>query len=121
MRSQTQVHHALALWAADCAEHVLPIFEARHPEDGRPRKAIEATRAWACGKLRLGEGHAAALAAHAAAREAADPAAKAAARAAGHAFGTAHLIDHAPHAALYAASAVAQAAAWELADTVLAE
>ena len=25
----------LALWAADCAEHVLPFFEKEYPEDDR--------------------------------------------------------------------------------------
>ena len=30
-----------------CAEHVLPLWERRSPKDDRPRKAIEATRAWA--------------------------------------------------------------------------
>ena len=32
-------------FAADCAEHVLPIFEAKFPNDNRPRAAIEAARA----------------------------------------------------------------------------
>ena len=36
----------LVTFAADCAERVLPIFEARYPEDLRPRQAIEAARAW---------------------------------------------------------------------------
>jgi hypothetical protein len=31
-------------FAADCAEHVLHLFEARFPNDDRPRKAIEAAR-----------------------------------------------------------------------------
>ncbi|CAG1005788.1 hypothetical protein METP2_03692 [Methanosarcinales archaeon] len=39
-------HKALALWAADCAEHVLPFFEKKYPEDSRPRKAIEKCREW---------------------------------------------------------------------------
>jgi len=36
---------SLALWAADCAEQVLPVFEGSHPDDDRPRSAIEAARA----------------------------------------------------------------------------
>jgi hypothetical protein len=44
-------HKLLALWAADCAEHVLLYFEKMCPEDDRPRKAIEAARAWARGRL----------------------------------------------------------------------
>lgn len=30
-------HQLLALWAADCAEHVLPFFAAVAPDDPRPR------------------------------------------------------------------------------------
>ena len=82
---------SLALWAADCAEHVLPHFEKKYPGDDRPRKAIEAARAWTRGEIRVGE-----------AREGA---ARAAARAAGHAAGTAHMVGHARHAAAYAVAA----------------
>ncbi len=39
-------HRLLALWAAACAEHVLPLFERAVPDDGRPRQAIEAARSW---------------------------------------------------------------------------
>lgn len=34
----------LRLFAADCAERVLHLFENERPNDNRPRKAIEATR-----------------------------------------------------------------------------
>ena len=40
-------HKTLAIWACDCAERVLPFFERKHPKDDRPRRAIEAGRAWA--------------------------------------------------------------------------
>ena len=33
-------HHLLALWAAACAAHVLPCFEAVRQDDPRPREAI---------------------------------------------------------------------------------
>lgn len=101
---------SLALWAADCAEHVLPYFEETDPKDDRPRKAIEATRAWARGEITCGEARAAAVAAHAAARDASEDAARAAARAAGHAAGTAHMAGHARHAAAYAVTAATAAA-----------
>lgn len=99
----------MALWAADCAEHVLPHFEEERPGDERPRRAIEAGRAWARGGIKMSEARAAALAAHAAAREAAQAEAQAAACAAGHAAATAHVATHAPHTAEYAAKAVAYA------------
>ena len=84
-------HQQLALWAADCAEHVLHYFEETHPDDDRPRKAIEAARAWARGELRMMDARKAAFATHAAARIAGNSAAQMAARAAGHAAGTAHM------------------------------
>lgn len=99
-------HRQLALWAADCAEHVLPLFSRRHPLDDRPRLAIETARAWAAGEAGVGAARAAASAAHAAAREATDVAAREAARAAGHAVATAHMADHALGPAWYAVRAV---------------
>ena len=95
----------LALWAADCAEQVLPYFEKKYPKDYRPRKAIEAARKWAKGKIMVGEARRAALSAHAAARNASQASARAAARSAGHAAATAHVAGHAPHAADYAVKA----------------
>ena len=37
-------HHRLAVWAADCAEHVLRYFEHVRPGDDRPRRAMGAGR-----------------------------------------------------------------------------
>ena len=34
-------HRLLALWAATCAEHVLPLFQSVQPSDPRPRGAID--------------------------------------------------------------------------------
>ena len=39
------------LIAADFAERVLPLFEARYPDDDRPRKAIDAARAYGRGEI----------------------------------------------------------------------
>jgi len=38
------------LFACDCAERVLPIFEKEYPDDKRPRLAIEAARKFAIGQ-----------------------------------------------------------------------
>ena len=99
----------LAVWAADCAERTLPLFEAQAPNDTRPRDAIEGVRAFARGELRIGKVRALAARAHAATREVSDPAAVAAARAAGHAAAVAHMAAHARGVA-YAAKAAALAA-----------
>src|SRR5450830_400410 len=47
MAVDEQDQRSLAPWAADCAEHVLGLFEAARPGDDRPRRAVDAARAWA--------------------------------------------------------------------------
>ncbi len=42
----------IALWAVDCAEKSLSIFEQNYPDNDLPRKAIEAGRAFGNGKVR---------------------------------------------------------------------
>ena len=97
----------VAVWAADCAERVLRLFELEAPDDVRPREAIAGLRAFASGELRVWPARTLAGEAHAAAREIADkPAAVAAARSAGQAAATAHMGAHALGAAAYAARAV---------------
>ena len=95
-------HRALALWAAECAERVLPLFERERHDDVRPRRAVEAARAWIRGEIGMQLARAAALAAHDASKEAVSPAARAAARAAEHAALTAQVAEHARRAASYA-------------------
>ena len=56
----------LRLFAADCAEHVLPLFEQRYPDDKRPREAIEVARRFARGEATREELAAARAAARAA-------------------------------------------------------
>ncbi len=99
----------LALWAADCARHVLSYFEKEYPKDDRPRRAIEVLRKWIrTGEFKMAEIRGASLAAHAAARKAKkNNASSFAARAAGQAVATAHVAQHAYGAAYYALKAVA--------------
>lgn len=101
----------MATWAADCVERVLPFFEKAYPQDDRPRKAIEACRAWVrTGAFKMAEIRGASLSAHAAAREAKENnAAYFAARAAGQAVATAHVPQHAFGGAYYALKAIAAA------------
>jgi len=98
----------LAIWAADCAGHVLPYFEKKYPKDERPRKAIVACREWVrSGVFRMADVRNSALAAHAAARVAKEEDSIAAARSAGHSVATAHVPTHAFGAAAYAIKAAA--------------
>ena len=102
---------ALARWAIDCAERVLPHFETACPEDQRPRQALATLQAWiATGVFRMATIRGASLAAHAAARDVgADSPAGSAARATGQAVATAHVPRHAYGAALYAQQAIYRA------------
>ena len=102
-------HHLLAVWAAECAQHVLHFFEEANPSDDRPRRAVELTHAWVRGEITMKQAHKAAFAANAAAREVSG-AAKLAALAAGQAVAVAHVAAHQLGAAAYAIRA-AQAAA----------
>ncbi len=40
----------IRLFACDCAQRVLPLFEAKYPDDKRPRQAIEIARRFANGQ-----------------------------------------------------------------------
>jgi hypothetical protein len=88
-------HQLLARWAADCAQHVLHLFEQAQPHDDRPRHAIEQVRAWARGEGTMTQSR----------------------TAAGHAMGAARTLSGAAREAAYAAgqaAAVAHVAAHEL-------
>lgn len=98
-------HKLLALWAADCAENVLHLFEQVKSDDKRPRQAIELTRAWVKGEITMTQAHNFAFAANAAAKGMPD-AARFAALAAGQAVAVAHVAAHELGAAAYAIRAV---------------
>src|SRR4051794_38170329 len=100
----------VALWAADCAERVVGLFEADAPGDSRPRESIARTRAFARGELGVAVEIRRRFIHGAAAREARAPSAVAAARAAGQAAAIPHMGAHAFGAAAYAAKAAGLAA-----------
>ena len=108
-------HQLLAVWAADCAEHVRHHFELVRPGDDRPRRAIDLGRAWARGKVTMTEARTAAGHANAAARDLSG-AARHAGFAAAQAAAVAHVAAHELGAAAYAIKA-AQAATPEEAET----
>ena len=102
-------HRLLAIWAADCAAHVLPLFEGAQPGDDRPRRAIERIRAWSRDEVTMTEARAAGGHAMAAARELRGPA-REAAFAAAQAACVAHVAEHELGAAAYAIRAARAAA-----------
>jgi len=120
---EKQKHRTLVLWSIECAGRVLPIFEEKHPQDERPREAVEAAKAWARGEIKMPAAKKAAHAAHNAATAVAeeDPAACAAARAIGHVVGTVHVETHAMGFVMYAITAFVYAAEPKVADEVIAK
>ena len=102
-------HHLLAIWAADCAQHVLHLFEQARPADDRPRRAIDLGRAWARGEITWWDARAAGGHANAAARDLAG-ATRLAACAAGQAGCVGHVAAHELGAAAYAIKAARAAA-----------
>ena len=102
-------HHLLAIWAADCARHVLHHFEQARPGDDRPRRAIELGRAWARGEITMTLARTAAGHANAAARDLSG-AARHAAYAAWQAAAVGHVAAHELGAAAYAIRAAREAA-----------
>ncbi|MEO8394990.1 MAG: putative immunity protein [Chloroflexota bacterium] len=102
-------HRLLAVWAADCAQHVLHFFEQAQPDDNRPRHAIEQAHAWVRGEITMTPARTAAGHAMGAAR-ALSGASREAAYAAGQAAAVAHVAAHELGAAAYAIRAARAAA-----------
>ncbi|MBF6196195.1 MULTISPECIES: putative immunity protein [Nocardia] len=82
---------AVTAFAVTSAEQVLPLFEASHPDDSRPRDALAAAAAFVRGDRRSRAQRVTATAAHRAGREAAGPVPFHAAMAAGDAAASAYL------------------------------
>jgi hypothetical protein len=101
-------HHLLAVWAAQCSGHVLRYFEEVCPDDDRPRRAVEAARAWANGEITMKQARAAAGASQeaAASLKEVSEAARLAALSAGQAAVVAHVAAHELGAAAYAIRSV---------------
>lgn len=112
-------HHLLAIWAAQCAEHVLHYFEEVRPEDDRPRRAIASTRAWVNGEITMKQARFAAGASQDAAREVKEvsEAARLAALSAGQSAVVAHVAAHELGAAAYAIRAVMAASSKDKKET----
>ncbi|RJK94755.1 putative immunity protein [Vallicoccus soli] len=104
----------IARFSADRARTALAAYEGQHPDDSRPRGAVDAADAFAAGGPRSARQRATAWAAHRAARDATTPAARDAARAAAHAAASAYLhpladahqVKHVLGAAAHAAHAL---------------
>lgn len=106
---ETQSQTTIANWCMDYAEEfLLPVYESIYPEDTRLQEALNASRAWQAGELKLPVVKRLIQEVRNAAREAEEnPAAQAAARAVGQAAASVHTATNALGIAFYGAAAVA--------------
>lgn len=103
---QLQNHRTLVLWALDCAEVTLEEFEAKYPDERRPRTCLSRCAAWARGEIRMPMAKRAILDAHAVAKEIDDPEYGALCHAIGHAGATVHVETHALGLPFYELTAI---------------
>lgn len=92
---EQQKHRTLVLWALDCAKIPLARLEDKYPSESRPREALELSKAWSSGKVKMPIAKRAILDAHAVAKEIDDAECGALCHAIGHACGTIHVEMHA--------------------------
>jgi hypothetical protein len=97
-------HRQLALWACECVENVLALFEG--VIDKRLMNAIKIAKEWAKENASVSDARNASLDTIAVANKLTNPIEIAVARSVGHAVATAHMADHALRAAEYALKAV---------------
>lgn len=97
---------AAVLWALDLAEEIAEGISRAHPEDGRPRRAVQAARQWASGSIRMPIAQRAILDCHAAAREAASPADAARLHAVAQGCSVVHTVGHALGLPIYELTAL---------------
>lgn len=83
------------LWALDLAEETVCLLERKYPADIRARQALEMTKLWGCGEIKMPAAKKAILACHAAAKELSSLEDIAHHHAVGQACGTIHANGHA--------------------------
>ena len=103
---ELQNHRTLVMWALECAQKPLAIFEEEFPKDKRPRRALELSEDWARGKIKMADAKRAILDAHAVAKEIDNKEFIAITHAIGHAGATVHVETHAFGLVIYELSAL---------------
>lgn len=103
---QVQNHRCLVMWALDCANWPLAQFEAKYPDELRPRVCLELCEAWARGKIKMPIAKSAILDSHTVAKELVDNEYAALCHAIGHAGATVHVETHALGLPFYELTAI---------------
>ncbi|HBW38915.1 putative immunity protein [Desulfosporosinus sp. BICA1-9] len=103
---QLQKHRTIVMWALDCAKLPLEQFEAKYPDERRPRTCLELCEAWARGKIKMPMAKQAILDSHAVAKKIDDSEYGALCHAIGHAGATVHVETHALGLPIYELTAI---------------
>ena len=103
---QLQNHRILVMWALDSAKLTLEQFEAKYPDELRPRTCLELCEAWARGAIKMPIAKRAILDSHAVAKEIDDKEYGALCHAIGHAGATVHVETHALGLPIYELTAL---------------
>lgn len=103
---QMQSHRTIVMWALDCAKLPLEQFEAKYPDEHKPRTCLELCEAWARGKIKMRIAKQAILDSHAVAKEIDDREYDALCHAIGHAGATVHVETHALGLPIYELTAI---------------
>lgn len=103
---QLQNHRTLVMWALDCAKGPLEQFEAKYPNENRPRTCLEFCEDWARGEVKMPVAKRAILDSHAVAKEIDDNEYGALCHAIGHAGATVHVETHAMGFPIYELTAI---------------
>jgi len=103
---QLQNHRTLVMWALDCAKLTLEHFEAKYPDEQRPRTCLELCETWARGEIKMPIAKRAILDSHAVAKEIDDREYGALCHAIGHAGATVNVETHALGLPIYELTAI---------------
>lgn len=99
-------HKVMVLWAFDFASQAVETLTLRYPEEKRPQVALNTTRAWAAGEVKMPVAKRAILACHALAKELDSPIDAALCHAIGQACGVVHASGHALGFPVYELTAI---------------
>lgn len=103
---QLQKHRTLVMWALDCAKRTLEQFEAKYPDENRPRICLKLCEDWATGKVKMPIARQAILDSHAVAKELGDSIYGDLCHAIGYAGATVHVETHAIGLPMYELTAI---------------
>lgn len=101
-----QNHRTLALWAFELAEQAVQSIEEKYPNELRPRVALEDSKRWAFGEIKMPQAKKAILDCHAVAKEISSPEDIALCHAIGQACSVVHTVGHAMGFPIYELTAI---------------